>query len=847
MHVYRPPAIPLRRLLSATPRTRIVGNHVVRAMAAVGLLSTMVAVGSPPVAAAGPCGVPAFSGDANRIGNLVFLDTDDDGSFEPADGESGLAGVGLELWNDVDLDGAFEPTGDDLTGLACSTSTDATGHYWFHDVASGSYFVAVSGGVPAGHVSSTGATVDAITDNRDDGGPVGSYPAVTGVLAIDVASPQPTGETSPGGAAGADETAANAATVTFPDTDSNLTIDLGFAPVATSTPCLGIGNRIWLDLDNDGSQETGEPGINGVTVQLFAADGAGDPTGAVLATVTTVDGGYYLFSCVGPGDYVVVVPSTNFAPTGPLSGLRSSPDGALADQRDHGRDPATVGANVNSAAITLSEGGEPVNEPDKPAGGTYDFDDPRDNDVNTEIDFGFSGLTVGNRVWMESTVNGIQDAGEPGIAGVTVELWTANGDGPVGAAPIASTTTDADGYYLFTGLNAGDYVARIPAGNFAAGNPLAGKVSTSGNGKAPDVDTDTTDRDDNGDGDGSGPVDTLPFTLANGTEPTGEPDVSGPMDSFPSDNNANVTVDFGFVDSSLLTPDDAALGDKVWVDTNRDGIQDAGESPVATVTVRLRDANDNVVATTTDINGIYGFGGLPAGTYRVCFDLTTLPQGMIPTTSNAGNDDAVDSDADAEGCTQQVVLAEGDENLTLDLGIHRASVDLAIDKSGSYRNSKVTWTLVVENKGPDTEPGHVTVIDNLPDDVSYESAAGTGFDCVYTAASHSVSCTYTGSLAPNARATVTIVTTMKSATDCTVTNTASVKGAGIDTTAANNADSASLTNACAAGETQRRLPSTGTTTAVLGALALLLGIGGWKLTGVSSKLKAIRLKNRIGD
>lgn len=62
--------------------------------------------------------------------------------------------------------------------------------------------------------------------------------------------------------------------------------------------------------------------------------------------------------------------------------------------------------------------------------------------------------SIGDTVYCDTNGNGVQDAGEPGIAGVTVVLG-----GPVAA----STTTDANGQYLFSNLPAGAYVVMVDA------------------------------------------------------------------------------------------------------------------------------------------------------------------------------------------------------------------------------------------------------------------------------------------------------------------------------------------------------------------------------------------------
>jgi len=56
-------------------------------------------------------------------------------------------------------------------------------------------------------------------------------------------------------------------------------------------------------------------------------------------------------------------------------------------------------------------------------------------------------IEIGNRVWVDADGDGIQDPGEDPIAGVTINLYDANGN------VIATTTTDANGYYYFGNNN----------------------------------------------------------------------------------------------------------------------------------------------------------------------------------------------------------------------------------------------------------------------------------------------------------------------------------------------------------------------------------------------------------
>jgi hypothetical protein len=188
----------------------------------------------------------------------------------------------------------------------------------------------------------------------------------------------------------------------------------------------------------------------------------------------------------------------------------------------------------------------------------------------------------------------------------------------------ATTTTDANGNYSFT-VTPGTYTVAVlkPAGYEITGQDLGGN--------------EVTDSDINAAGQ------TAPVTLQSGQ------------------NNPNV-------DAGLYKL--AELGDKVWYDTNKNGVQDAGEAGVQGVKVSLLDAAGNVVTTqTTDASGNYLFTSLKPGTYSVQFDKTTLPTGYVFTSQDVGSD-AADSDADTStGKTIQTVLDSGESDKTWDAGI----------------------------------------------------------------------------------------------------------------------------------------------------------------------------------
>jgi hypothetical protein len=82
---------------------------------------------------------------------------------------------------------------------------------------------------------------------------------------------------------------------------------------------------------------------------------------------------------------------------------------------------------------------------------------------NRTIDAGWHAPlgSLGDFVWHDDNNNGIQDAGEAPVPGVTVTLYDSSGN------VLATTTTDSNGLYLFTDLPAGDYqvgFSNLPSG-----------------------------------------------------------------------------------------------------------------------------------------------------------------------------------------------------------------------------------------------------------------------------------------------------------------------------------------------------------------------------------------------
>ncbi|WP_140400606.1 SdrD B-like domain-containing protein [Gulosibacter sp. 10] len=150
-----------------------------------------------------------------------------------------------------------------------------------------------------------------------------------------------------------------------------------------------------------------------------------------------------------------------------------------------------------------------------------------------------------------------------------------------------------------------------------------------------------------------------------------------------------------------------AIGDYTWIDENRDGIQDPDEPVLPGVRVTITDPEGNPVVdidgntvepTETDEHGLYVFDRLPAGDYRITFELTEEQQERYEfTVQDAGDSDAADSDADpATGRTITITLDDSNAALTKD---YDNASDIVIEASEGI---DPTWDAGVIEK--DTTP-----------------------------------------------------------------------------------------------------------------------------------------------
>lgn len=330
------------------------------------------------------------------------------------------------------------------------------------------------------------------------------------------------------------------------------------ADVAILTPA-SIGDFVWEDTNGNGIQDAGEPGIAGVTVHLYTGGGT------LVATTTTNASGEYLFDHLFPGDYYLVF---------------EKPTGYEFTAQDQGTDNAVdsdADSSGQTATTTLTEG---------------------ENDTSWDAGL-YRPASVGDYVWEDVNGNGIQDSGEPGIGGVTVNLHYAGPNGAFGDGDdtTATTTTNSSGEYTFTNLPPGNYKVEFVT-------PTGYVITFQDQGSDDTVDSDPDPATGM----------TAQFSLSSG--------------------ESDVTWDAG-----MYRP--VTIGDFVWQDTDGDGVQDPGENGIPGVSLSLTCAgldgtmgtpDDITDSTTTDSNGVYQFTNLPPGTCQV--DVST-PSGYVATTSTS--------------------------------------------------------------------------------------------------------------------------------------------------------------------------------------------------------------------
>jgi protocatechuate 3,4-dioxygenase beta subunit len=445
---------------------------------------------------------------------------------------------------------------------------------------------------------------------------------------------------------------------------------------------------VFDDLNGNGIQEEGEPGLPNVDILLYK-------DGTLVDQTTTDSNGVYEFPDLSEGEYFIQV--------------RKDPDYTFSPIVDNGN---AVDQNGTTEPVTLQLG-----------------------ETADSWDVGmFLPVSLGNKVFDDLNGNAIQDGLEPGLEGVTVLLINGSGD------EVATKVTGADGSYLFTGLPPGEYAVQFnipetytftPPSNLNM-DVINNGLTTTMPDYSSDLNTETGitpshvlesgDIDMTFDAAIFRPVSVSGLTWhdlnANGIIDDGEPGLEGSTVVLHNDDGEVVGMQITGPDGSYsfdgLPPDGyysvimppapeyllspigeesvfdpnsymsspitlqsgesgdganagmyllASIDDWVWSDTLANGIQDADEIGFdGSVTINLHDSTGKIVQTTqTNTDGSYKFENVMPGTYEIDF---ILEEGYHFTEQDAGDDDTKDSDVDSTGKAQLTITSGEVKNVS---------------------------------------------------------------------------------------------------------------------------------------------------------------------------------------
>lgn len=430
---------------------------------------------------------------AAKIVGDVFQDNNGDGSYDGS--EKGVSGVVVEL--------------DDKDGnRIASATTGSDGSYEFGALAPGSYEVKVSSGNGGGDNGGEGdggngqgarqfstPSTESVTVHSGDDDKVnfGTYisNSVTGTVFVDsnADGTQQAGESGFSGQTVELLKGSNVAATTTTAADGSYTLSASnsgsytvkviaagdsFSTASSKAVSLtsggavtfnageyapaSVSGKVFVDSNNDGTQNNGEAGFAGQTVKLLSGS-------TVVGAATTASDGSYSITGIAPGSYTVQVVGA----AGDTFSTVSSETVSL----------------TSGSAITFNAGEfAPSNNNSNDGDGSNGGDNGSNGDDNSDNDNGSSNSggapaspstgTVRSFVFFDGQNTGAYHVGDAGVAGVTVKLLDAQNN------VAATTTTDSKGGYQFSSVAVGSYHVQVVAPQGAAfstvehasGNPL---------------------------------------------------------------------------------------------------------------------------------------------------------------------------------------------------------------------------------------------------------------------------------------------------------------------------------------------------------------------------------------
>ncbi len=629
--------------------------------------------------------------------DCTFVEADQ--TIEINAGYQPLATIGDFIWEDVNRNGIQEA---DEPGLAeinialfdregnmlSMTSTNANGNYSFENILPGEYSLYVIPPDDSYQLSPSNAT------NVDEDSE-GFYE--DGIVITDL--------------------------FVMYDGINQINHDFGFSKIAAS-----VSGKIWRDSDGNDIDEN-EAGIDQVMVTLRNCDGV-----TISSTITNTEG-RFVFENIEPGEFYILFEN--------LEGFEFSIDGESNINNSMELGSSSCFELLNGDELQLKAGYKPLS-------------------------------LVGDFVWEDINMNGIQEADEPGIPGIDIALFDSH------SVMLQLTTTDTEGRYFFENVEPGQYTIQVknPAGGYMPTTATAGTEDEDSNGNSDGENTSSNiftifdgientsidfgfikeeeefgiitgsllrDRDGNGilsDEPGLAGFEISLKTCDGGVISTTTTDTSGEFEfQEVEDGNYYVTVQtqdgfsFQLNGESEFTDDlemggstcfglnsseninltlgmlpMARLGDFIWNDANRDGIQDFDEEGIAGIELSLFDSSNNLISTVqTNQNGRYFFDLLPPGDYYI-----NVAIGSFKISPALGTlDSAMDSD---------FMLSTSNLARSIDFNIYNGVDEWTID-FGMYLEGNIIQGVVWEDLDGDglyiiDEPGIEGITVSLFDSTS---------------------------------------------------------------------------------------------------------------------------------
>ncbi|HRQ29486.1 MAG TPA: SdrD B-like domain-containing protein [Saprospiraceae bacterium] len=484
-----------------------------------------------------------------------------------------------------------------------------------------------------------------------------------------------------------------------------------------------VGDYIWFDQNRNGYQDAEENGLNDLVVELFDASNF-----LVASTISQIDdatgnSGFYQFDQIIPGQYYLKLGfPTSYEPTVYIANNENFNSkltngngfgttemitvnyGDVIDNMDLGliQKPASVGDFVwldtnrngiqdadetgfNGMLLTLQDeqgntlrtelsrfnqltGRHGYYRFESLDPGSYKIgitvptimqlspyglgDQAMDSDADSEgitavfnldpgqtlsdIDFGLAYKTssIGDFIWLDQNENGLQDEDEPGLDSIGLQLYDESGELVRTTDSQLNVINQKKGYYQFNDITPGTYFikAEIPQGYLPATNILS------------DVELNSD------------------FTHQNGFGTTDLLEIEAGV--------VRNDIDLGLIKV------EAQLGDRVWLDVNKNGIQEESETGLNGIQIRLYNEAGDWIKTTWSGNhpvsgktGYWSFYNLPIGYYYVRF---VIPVEYSNSKAFQGNSSIFDSDITHKfgpGTTDMLFLPDGFTQLDIDAGL----------------------------------------------------------------------------------------------------------------------------------------------------------------------------------